>query len=86
MKLFTLITLTILVTFSRLSVTAQVEAAAVKVLVIMAHPDDESTFSVTLYKIAKEHHGLVDILTITNGEAGYKYSTLAESYYGCELK
>ncbi len=31
MKLFTLITLTILVTFLRLSVTAQVEAAAVKV-------------------------------------------------------
>ena len=26
------------------------------VLVVMAHPDDESTFSVTLYKIVKEQH------------------------------
>ena len=56
-----------------------------RVLVVMAHPDDESTFSVTLYKIAKEQHGTVDLFVITNGEAGYKYSTLAEAYYGLEL-
>lgn len=56
-----------------------------RVLVVMAHPDDESTFSVTLYKIAKEQHGIVDLFVITNGEAGYKYSTLAENYYGLEL-
>lgn len=56
-----------------------------RVLVVMAHPDDESEFSVTLYKIAKEQHGLVDLFVITNGEAGYKYSTLAEKYYGLNL-
>lgn len=56
-----------------------------RVLVVMAHPDDESTFSVTLYKIAKEHNGVVDLFVITNGEAGFKYSTLAEQYYNVAL-
>lgn len=56
-----------------------------KTLVVIAHPDDESMFSVTLYKLAKEQHGTVDLFVITNGEAGYKYSTLAEQYYGCKL-
>ncbi len=55
------------------------------VLVVMAHPDDESTFSVTLYKIVKEQHGTVDLFVITNGEAGFKYCTLAEQYYGKNL-
>ncbi|MES2062434.1 MAG: PIG-L family deacetylase [Bacteroidota bacterium] len=56
-----------------------------RVLVVMAHPDDESTMSVTLYKIVKEQHGHVDIFVITNGEAGYKYATLAENYYTTSL-
>lgn len=55
------------------------------VLVVMAHPDDESTFAATIYKITKEQHGTVDLFTITNGEGGFKYSTLAETYYGKEL-
>ena len=56
-----------------------------RVLVVMAHPDDESTFSVTLYKIVKEQHGTVNLFVITNGEAGFKYCTLAEQYYGVNL-
>ncbi len=56
-----------------------------RVLVVVAHPDDESVFSVTLYKFAKEHNGLVDLAVITNGEAGYKYSVLAEGIYGKKL-
>jgi LmbE family N-acetylglucosaminyl deacetylase len=56
-----------------------------RVLVVIAHPDDESTIAVTLYKIAKEQHGIVDLFVITNGEGGYKYATLAESYYGLPL-
>lgn len=58
---------------------------APRVLVIIAHPDDESILAVTLYKIAKEHHGTVDLFVITNGEAGFKYSTLAATYYHCNL-
>lgn len=56
-----------------------------KVLIVIAHPDDESTFAATIYKITKEMHGVADLVCITNGEGGYKYSTLAESYYGLEL-
>ena len=56
-----------------------------RALAIIAHPDDEGAFSATLYKIAKEHKGVVDIFCITNGEAGFKYSTLAENIYGLEL-
>jgi len=67
--------------FTTLQLTAQSNATGLHVLVVIAHPDDESTFSVTLYKIAKEQHGKVDLFVITDGEAGYKYSTLAEEYY-----
>ncbi len=56
-----------------------------RVLVVIAHPDDESILSVTLYKLAKEQQSMVDLFVITNGEAGYRYSTLAEQYYGCTL-
>ena len=54
-------------------------------LVVIAHPDDESILAVTLYKLAKEHNGIVDLFVITNGEAGFKYAVLAETYYHCKL-
>lgn len=56
-----------------------------KALVVIAHPDDEGAFSGTIYKITHELKGTADIFVITNGEAGFKYSTLAESIYGLEL-
>lgn len=52
-----------------------------KVLFVVAHPDDEYYFAATTYRIAVELHGTVDELVITNGEGGFHYSTLAESYY-----
>jgi LmbE family N-acetylglucosaminyl deacetylase len=57
----------------------------VKVLIVTAHPDDETTFAATVYKITHELNGVVDLAVITNGEAGYKYSTLAEPYYHIHL-
>ncbi len=56
-----------------------------KALVITAHPDDETCFAVTMYKITKELGGVVDLAVITNGEGGYKYSTLAEDIYHLKL-
>jgi LmbE family N-acetylglucosaminyl deacetylase len=65
--------------------TATAQDNVPKVLVVTAHPDDETAFSVTMYKVAHELHGIVDQCVITNGEGGYKYSTLAEDYYHVEL-
>jgi N-acetylglucosamine malate deacetylase 2 len=82
---FILPLLAFLLLFTLLKVRAQNAAPGPHVLVVVAHPDDESIFSVTLYKIAKEQHGTVDLFVITDGEAGYKYSTLAEEYYHVDL-
>jgi LmbE family N-acetylglucosaminyl deacetylase len=56
-----------------------------KVLLVVAHPDDEYFFAATVYRIAKELHGTVDQVVITNGEAGYRYSSLAEQFYNASL-
>lgn len=56
-----------------------------KILVVTAHPDDDASFAGTNYKIVHDLNGIVDIALITNGEGGYKYSTLAEDIYGLEL-
>jgi LmbE family N-acetylglucosaminyl deacetylase len=56
-----------------------------KVLLVVAHPDDEYFFAATVYRIAKELHGTVDQVVITNGEAGYRYSSLAEQFYKASL-
>lgn len=55
------------------------------VLCVIAHPDDEVSFAATVYKITHDLKGIVDILIITNGEAGYKYSTLGEPIYCLKL-
>jgi len=57
----------------------------VKALIVIAHPDDETTFAATVYKITHDLGGRVDLALITNGEGGFKYSTLAEPIYGVEL-
>lgn len=56
-----------------------------KILVVTAHPDDDALFAGANYKIIHDLDGIVDLALITNGEGGYKYSTLAEDYYGIEL-
>lgn len=58
---------------------------AVRALLVVAHPDDEYEVAGTVYRISKELSGSVDQLIITNGEAGYHYSSLADRYYGVNL-
>ena len=53
-----------------------------RILCITAHPDDEIAFAGTLFKIATHLEGSCDLAVITNGEGGYKYSTIGESIYG----
>ncbi len=52
-----------------------------KTLLVVAHPDDEYFFAATVYRMAVQLGGRVDELIITNGEGGFRYSTLAEPYY-----
>jgi N-acetylglucosamine malate deacetylase 2 len=56
-----------------------------KILVVVAHPDDEYYFAATVYRLAVQLHAKVDEIVITDGEGGYRYSTLAEPYYGKSL-
>lgn len=56
-----------------------------KILIVTAHPDDETAFAATIYKVTHELNGIADILLVTNGEGGFKYSTLAEEIYGISL-
>lgn len=76
----------ILVTLLAIALTTSAqEKTGPKILVVTAHPDDETAMAATIYKVTHEMNGLVDQCVITNGEGGYKYSTLAEAYYGLEL-
>jgi LmbE family N-acetylglucosaminyl deacetylase len=56
-----------------------------KLLIVVAHPDDEYAFAATTYRLTRELGWAADLVVITNGEAGYRYSALAESVYGVPL-
>ena len=56
-----------------------------KTLIVVAHPDDEYYCAATVYRIAVQLGGVVDELVITNGEGGYRYSSLAEARDGKAL-
>jgi LmbE family N-acetylglucosaminyl deacetylase len=70
---------------ARVSVTEVAAAEGPRVLCVVAHPDDETVFAGALFKTATHLGGVCDILLITNGEGGFKYSTLAERLYDLEL-
>jgi LmbE family N-acetylglucosaminyl deacetylase len=56
-----------------------------KVLVVTAHPDDETGFSVTMFKITHELKGTVDMAVMTDGGGGFADSQLGAMYYGLDL-
>lgn len=56
-----------------------------KVLVVTAHPDDETSFSVTMFKITHELKGTVDMAVMTDGGGGFADSQLGAMYYGLPL-
>jgi LmbE family N-acetylglucosaminyl deacetylase len=63
----------------------QLPAQTHKVLIVVAHPDDEYAFAATTYRLVRELGWAADQVIVTNGEAGYRYSTLAEAVYGVAL-
>ena len=56
-----------------------------RLLIVVAHPDDEYMFAATTYRLVRELGWTADQVVITNGEAGFRYSSLAESVYGTRL-
>ncbi|HET6566760.1 MAG TPA: PIG-L family deacetylase [Rhodothermales bacterium] len=56
-----------------------------KVLVVSAHPDDETMYAATLYRLTHAFGAKVDLAVITDGSAGYDYAMLAEPIYHLPL-
>lgn len=55
-----------------------------RVLIVTAHPDDETMFPVTVFKITHELNGSADLALITDASGGYN-GLVASSYYGLNL-
>ncbi|NCP84417.1 MAG: PIG-L family deacetylase [Bacteroidetes bacterium] len=71
--------------FSFCSVITFAQAPKPSILIVTAHPDDDALFSGAVYRITHDLGGTVDLALVTNGEGGYKYSTLGEAIYGLKL-
>ena len=56
-----------------------------EILLVTAHPDDDALFAATVFKTTHLLDGAVDLAILTNGEGGYRYSTLANYIYDREL-
>jgi N-acetylglucosamine malate deacetylase 2 len=61
------------------------ESTSSRVLLVVAHPDDEYEMAGTVYRITKELAGVVDQVIISDGEGGFRNSSLAGQYYGADL-
>ena len=61
------------------------ETAPGKLLIVVAHPDDEYAFAATTYRLVRELGWTADQVIVTDGESGYRYAALAERYYGVAL-
>ncbi len=74
-----------ILTLFALFLSTNLLAQSPKVLVVTAHPDDETGFSVTLFKITHELRGIVDMAVMTDGGGGFADSQLGALYYGLNL-
>jgi N-acetylglucosamine malate deacetylase 2 len=61
---------------------ATAQTAPAKLLIVVAHPDDEYAFAATTYRLVRESGWIADQVILTDGESGYRYAALAETYYG----
>jgi len=56
-----------------------------KLLIVVAHPDDEYACAATTYRLVRELGWTADQVVVTDGESGYRYATLAEVFYDTGL-
>ncbi len=61
------------------------EGSGPKLLAIVAHPDDESVFAATAWRIIRELGGTVDQVIVTDGAGGNRYAAAARHIYGIQL-
>jgi LmbE family N-acetylglucosaminyl deacetylase len=59
-------------------------AQSPRVLIVTAHPDDETMFPVTIFKVTRELKGSADLALITDASGGYN-GLVASSFYGLNL-
>jgi LmbE family N-acetylglucosaminyl deacetylase len=71
--------------FSPLPELANSASRGPKVLLVVAHPDDESECAATVYRITHELGGTVDQVIVTSGEAGFQHAVPAQEYYQLPL-
>lgn len=75
----------VMVGFAARGVAAQDPPDGPRVLLVIAHPDDDASFTGVVYQVTHQLHGVVDLALVTDGSGGFRYSTLAEDIYGLEL-
>ena len=61
------------------------EDGRLNVLVVTAHPDDETLMAATVYKLSHDLGANVDLALLTDGSGGFDFAGLGERYYGIEL-
>jgi LmbE family N-acetylglucosaminyl deacetylase len=64
---------------------APAQSTPPKLLLVVAHPDDEYMCAASTYRLVHELGWTADQVVISNGESGYRYASLAESVYGVAL-
>lgn len=64
--------------------TAIAFAQGPKILIVTAHPDDETMFAVTVFKTTRELKGSADLALLTDASGGFN-GMVASSYYGMNM-
>ena len=61
-----------------------VHAQGPRILIVTAHPDDETMFAVTVFKTTRELKGAADLALLTDASGGFN-GMVASSYYGMNM-
>ena len=56
-------------------------SSTLAVLVVIAHPDDETLFAGLIHALTHKIHATVDLVCVTNGEGGFRHSAASEYLY-----
>ena len=59
--------------------------SGLNVLLVTAHPDDETLFAATVYRLVHDVGAHVDLALVTDGSGGFDFARLGELYYGVEI-